>query len=293
MSYQQKFQDTLRDGLAQAHHEFEQMKEEEKHQTEAANGKDELSTPIDQAMTDFFHPYFDKQPDSYNILSEEESHNNPQEIDPDADYTVILDEIDGTANMQRETSHYGPLLGIAEESDPAFNNIIAMGFLDLQTGDLYEAYKDGGAYRTRKWGRGNRQTEQIQTSGRTTLGGKEPASILLDQYMLGDRSELAELWQQGPCRDYGCTGKHLALVADGSDDVMITGDHCSFYESKHETAEELGSGYLLITEAGGVITDWDGNDIGEETIRLHEEKSFNVIAAATEELADELAATYF
>ncbi len=77
----------------------------------------------------------------------------------------------------------------------------------------------------------------------------------------------------------------MAKVARGAYDVAVTGDFCRWAEHKHSTAEELAGGYLLVTEAGGAVVDWSGDDLGPQQVGFHEERPFNVVVAATDALA--------
>ncbi|MFB6147504.1 MAG: inositol monophosphatase family protein, partial [Candidatus Nanohaloarchaea archaeon] len=101
--------------------------------------------------------------------------------------------------------------------------------------------------------------------------------------MLGKAPRIAENAWKYWCNDYGSSGHHFALVAEGTRDGFITGGHG--YVKEKKTGEEIAGMQLLVDEAGGAVTDWSGEDIGSLKIRLPEGKNHDVIAAATDDLA--------
>jgi len=76
---------------------------------------------------------------------------------------------------------------------------------------------------------------------------------------------------------------HHALLSCGAVDIIVAGDN-SYNPKKRRTGEEIGSAYLLVKEAGGVMLDWNGKDLGGEIIGLDKGKVFHYITASTKEL---------
>lgn len=288
MSYKTQFQSTVHDVLSRAQKRYSKLSAADADQ-HVVDERGDIATQVDKEMTDVFDTYFSEQESRYALISEEGVKDTTATM-TDPDYTVILDEIDATNNMRNRIGYFGPIFGIAEGDNPTFNDVVAMGFLDLNHNTLYEAYKDENAYKSRNWQTEHEEQRQITTTDRVRIGDDERPSALLDQYMLSGNPAVAEkLWPQAYPGDYRSTAQHLAWIADGTYDFFITGNHCAYNDEKLMTAEEIAGGYLLITEANGVMTDWDGNDIGEETIGLTEQKSFNILSAATLPLAKDIA----
>lgn len=247
----------------------------------------DFSTLADKRLSCSLREYFASQPDTYIVRSEESTVDEPDS----ADWIVIGDEIDGTANMINGGDiPFGPIIAITTEREPRFNDVAAMGFMSLRSGDLYEAYRGEGAFLTKGWANGDDETgessRRLSTSSRTAFSEDEYPQILVDQYMLSGRPALAEVcWTVGYPGDFRSWAYHIALVARGTYDLAVTGDYCTFHQAKRSTAEELAGGYLLLSEAGGTITTWTGDDIGPEPIGMNDGRTFDTIAAATEQLA--------
>jgi fructose-1,6-bisphosphatase/inositol monophosphatase family enzyme len=248
----------------------------------------DFATTADKRLTDTIREHFSSQPSTYRLLSEESSDGSSG-----GDRVVIADEIDGTANMVNGgDAPFGPVLAVASGEDPTFDDVVAAGFLSLQSGDLYEAYRGEGATLTERWIENRDDTEAVplSTSGRPTVSGDDYPQILVDQYMLSGIPEVAErCWTAGYTGDFRSWMYHIGLVARGSYDLAVTGDYCALHENKRATAEELAGGYLLVSEAGGAVTTWNGTDLGPERIGMAEGRTFDTVVGATERLAREFA----
>lgn len=248
--------------------------------------EDDVVTKVDTEMTELIISFFKDQEGSYELQSEEMAKERMEASEGETDYTVVFDEIDGTHHLIEKNGPYGPIVGIAKGQNPEFGDIVAAGYLNLASGKLYHAYRGEGAYIDT----GNPgKNQSLSTSGKKELerGGK--TSLLIDQGMLGKKPSIArEAWKHW-CNDYGSQGQHYALVAKGDRDVFITGGH-SYLESKPVNSPEEAAGmYLLVEEAGGKVTDWDGETVEEEKIGMKDKKNHDIIAAATPKLARETA----
>lgn len=211
-----------------------------------------------------------------------ELHSSPQ-------YSVVFDDMDGSLNYRDGFGMlpHGSILGVFESPDPKFNECLASGYLDFNSGNLFYAVKNQGAYLIEGWAKGRKEETQIHTSGRKSISDKTFLRFVPDLYMLGSLSpSFVRFSDRAWLGDLRSTAVHLALVACGSVDIFILGDNCHI-PTKRRTGEEVGPGYLLVKEAGGVMLDWNGRDLGEERVALHEKKTFHVVVAATEELGQE------
>lgn len=268
------FKQFLRDLSARCEEEFEEISEDGGHRKDIS-GTAETVTEVDERMTDVIIEAFRERPETFNFASEELKKDQELEVE-DADYTVVFDEIDGTGNMKNNQGPFGPIVGVTEGSEPEFRDVIACIFHDLRNDVLYEAYKEEGAYM---------DSEKIKAND-SILEEKAAVRGLADQAMLGRKPELADpLWKYH-CKDFGSMGFNLALVASDRADFFITGGHSHLKDSN--TAEEIGPLYLLLKEAGAVMVDWRGNDIAEDKIGMADGKSHDIIAAASQKLADNI-----
>ncbi len=199
-------------------------------------------------------------------------------------YAAIADDVDGTRNMNYGFGMlpHGSIVGIAANPNPRFDDIVAAGFLEFNSGNLFYAMKGGGARLIGRWVHGDEQaSREIHTSGVISL--ENVGSIVPDSYMLGSLAPFFALDASKGGGDYHSTGVHLALLASGSIDLFIFADNCMNL-NKLRTGEEAGPLYLLLKEAGGTILDWKGNDLGPEKIGIDKKKTFHGVAAATEQL---------
>ncbi len=299
-------QTMVSEALDEAYDQFQRFAEDGSHQRFQDTSSD-FASEADKALTETFREYFEGLDEDYHILSEEQF-GEGMTVDPEADYTVIIDEFDGTFNMMNGLGEdsFGPCIAIceqpeSEEKGPKFEQVLASGFLDVPSGNKYLAKKGEGA--TIIYGDNvvvpkekRNKTEEIHTSGRESIDGDSPPTVIVDNYMLSElpNEDIGQLHSIGPSGDYRTWAGHMAKIARGGItpsgyDVGVTGNFCKYDDKKLSTAEELAFGYLLVKEAGGTVADWKGNDIGDELIGLHEEKPFNVIVAATPELAKDFA----
>lgn len=211
-----------------------------------------------------------------------ELHSSPQ-------YSVVFDDIDGSLNYRDGFGMlpHGSILGVFESPDPKFNECLASGYLDFNSGNLFYAVKNQGARLVEGWAKGREEEIQIRTSGRKSISGETFLRFVPDLYMLGGLSQyFVRYGDRAWLGDLRSTAVHLALVVCGSIDILVLGDN-SHIPTKRRTGEEIGPGYLLVREAGGAMLDWNGRDLGEDRVALHEKKTFHAVAAATEELGQE------
>ncbi|MFB6147505.1 MAG: inositol monophosphatase family protein, partial [Candidatus Nanohaloarchaea archaeon] len=154
----------LREFFPQAEELYRELSSQEEHRENLAEG--DIVTRVDREMTDLVIDHFSQYSNSVAFQSEELNKTGRDEQVEDPEYTVIFDEIDGTGNLRDGVGPFGTIVGIAKGSDPAFNDVIASGYLDLKNGTRYEAYRDRGAFRT-----SGEETMEIETSQRKELEG--------------------------------------------------------------------------------------------------------------------------
>ncbi len=266
---------------------------------EAVHGKDELkgttsnnidvTTRGDAAAGEAMVAYL-KDVEPIGVVYTEEQ--GKVVLNKDGRYSVILDDIDDTKNFKEGFGMlpHGSTVGVFEGRDPRFCDCLASGYLDYPSGNFFYAIKGKGCFVREGLKKGtNIDIKQLHTSGREQLfiEGKN-LTMLPDIYMLGDLApEFMKYSAKAWLGDFRCTAVQLALIAAGSADVFIAGDN-AFNPNKHRTGEEIGPGYLLVKEAGGAMTDWNGRDIGKEKVGMTEKKTWHYIVAASRELAMEL-----
>jgi myo-inositol-1(or 4)-monophosphatase len=168
------------------------------------------------------------------ILGEEGSAGNP-----DGPYTWIVDPLDGTSNYARGISPWGVSIAVRETGGPLLAGVI----LDPLRGEMFAVERGGGTT--------CRPSDTIDV-GRaliaTGLQNDEPAAI--HEHAL--RIEQMHLHCRGT-RAIGCPSFALAYVAAGKLD--------GFVEKDGTYAWDVAAAVLLLEEAGGVATDFDGGPV--------------------------------
>lgn len=261
--------------------EFEEMREEGLDRKDIAEDED-VVTEVDKKMTKIVNNFFSNQEENYHLVSEEMNKDGRSEgSEQETEYTVIFDEIDGTANMRDYAGPFGPIIAIAKGKNPEFNDVVAAGFFEITRQVYYHAYRNEGAYRNK----GLEGEEKSINSGKQEKLEVD-TGLLVDQAMLSKRPDIAEEAWRSWCNDFGCQGHNFALVAEGVRDACITGGH-GLLKNKN-TAEELAAMYLIVGEANGVVVDWKGEEISERQIGLEEGLNHDIVAASTRNLAENI-----
>lgn len=175
----------------------------------------------------------DRYPD-HAILGEEGSAGNP-----DGPYTWIVDPLDGTSNYARGMSPWGVSIAVRETSGPLLAGVI----FDPLREEMYSVERGGGT---------SCQPSDTTDIGRaliaTGLQNDDPSAI--HQHAL--RIEQMHLHCRGT-RAIGCPSFALAYVAAG----MLDG----FVEKDATYAWDVAAGVLLLEEAGGVATGFEGEPV--------------------------------
>lgn len=154
---------------------------------------------------------------------------------------VIVDPIDGTTNLIRGLPFYAT--SIAVSTMPLLSTVFAALVTDLFRDTTYTAIKSGGAHCDGK---------RIATSQLTTL---EDAVIGLDlnsykvKAIAPYLSDLIE--RTGHIRHFGANALELCYVAEGLTEAFVD------VRGKLRVTD-MAAGYLILKEAGGVITSPEG-----------------------------------
>lgn len=227
--------------------------------------KDEPLTKGDLAVSKSLKSFLLKNITDSVITSEEAGEifkpENPR-------WAIYFDEVDGTFNYERGIFPCTTVISAFDYSSSLkFNDAVFAGVLDHTSDRLWYAERGKGCFL------GN---QRVQTSGRTDLGKK--TSVVVDHGPCSkDVSRFLDIYANSWVRNVSSAGFHLAGVASGNFDAYIL---------SIQKAHELGAGYLLVKEAGGVVINFDGNSIGEQEFNFN--RTYSIIAAATPELAERL-----
>jgi len=172
---------------------------------------------------------------NYSILSEEIG-----EINNDSACKWIIDPIDGTANFLHGIPHFAISVGLEEN-----NEIIAGIIYDPIKDEMFIAEKGNGSYLN---------NQRMRVSSRSKLkdcvvftGGPrqnaENKNIVLKEYN-NFSSEV-----DTPIRKMGSAALDMAYVAAG---------RCDGYWQRNLSYWDVAAGIIIVKEAGGFVTDFDG-----------------------------------
>lgn len=207
---------------------------------------------IDKLAEDIALTYLSKQNAPVNILSEEAGF-----IDNGAEYTFVLDPVDGTRNACRGIPFYTVSLAIGKKS----LDDVAYGIVkNIPTGDLFLAEKGQGTYCNNK----RIATPEIQ------------ASELLSSLSLGKNFDniTLSLAQREKVRSLGSASLEMCMVASGALDIYVVGN-------PYLRVTDIAASTLIVREAGGIVTDGTGKRL---KMPLTLDERTGVIAACTREL---------
>ncbi len=196
-----------------------------------------------------------------NLLSEEAGF-----VDNQAEYTFVLDPVDGTRNAIRGIPFFSVSLAVGRQS----LSDVEYGIVKhVSTGDIYEAEAGLGAFFNKK---------AIVVPN---VAAREP----LYSVTLGKRCEdhTHELMKNVHIRSLGAASLEMCLVATGSLDAYIVG-------TEYMRVTDIAASTLFLREAGGIVTDLSGESL-DMTLTLDERTS--VIAAGNMDLVQRLISDHY
>jgi len=204
-------------------------------------GPGDFVTVSDKKVEKIIIDELEKARPNYSILSEEAG-----EINKGKEFRWILDPIDGTANFLHGIPHFAISIGL-EQNDEIICGIIYDPIKD----EMFVAEKGNGSYLN---------NQRIRVSKRSKLinciiftGGPkrdaENRSLVLEEYKKFSSNVLI------PIRKFGSAALDMAYVAAGRID--------GFWQ-RNLNYWDIAAGIVLIKEAGGYVTDFEG---GKEYIK--------------------------
>tara|TARA_Y100001949_G_scaffold175836_1_gene186758 strand:+ start:337 stop:1131 length:795 start_codon:yes stop_codon:yes gene_type:complete len=176
---------------------------------------------------------------NYSILSEEIGL-----IKKDEEFKWIIDPIDGTANFLHGVPHFGISIGLEHNKE-----IICGIIYDPIKNEMFFAEKGNGAYlndqRMRVSARSKLMDCIIFTGGPSFKSNDEDKKLSLKEY------EKFSSKVGTPLRKMGSASLDMAYVAAG---------RCDGFWQRNLNYWDIAAGIILVKEAGGFVTDFNGND---------------------------------
>ena len=176
---------------------------------------------------------------NYSILSEEIGL-----IKKDEEFKWIIDPIDGTANFLHGIPHFGISIGLEHNKE-----IICGIIYDPIKNEMFFAEKGNGAYlndqRMRVSARSKLMDCIIFTGGPSFKSNDEDKKLSLKEY------EKFSSKIGTPLRKMGSASLDMAYVAAG---------RCDGFWQRNLNYWDIAAGIILVKEAGGFVTDFNGNN---------------------------------
>ncbi len=170
----------------------------------------------------------------HNIIAEED-----EKVDRGSEYTWVIDPLDGTFSFSVGMPYYAVSIGLLKEGKPVLGVIY-----HVQAKDLYYATEGEGAFLNGK---------RITVSKRDKL---EESGVTLDAGHRGKRQHKLDLYVNnfmtkiGMSYSVGSAVVTLAYIAQGIFDAVINEAYLW----------DFAAGTIIIREAGGKVTDFEGNE---------------------------------
>lgn len=181
----------------------------------------------------------------HSILGEEEGH-TPGE----AHTTWYIDPIDGTLNFSRGIPFFSVSIGAAQGGKPVVGHV-----LDPLRREHFRAVQGEGAWLRDRRLRVSEATDlnEAAVSMQTTAGAeyfKKP-DFFRHLHRVAQKT-----------RKFGSIALEMAYVAAGRLDLLFAG------KSRPQEWWDIAGGWVLVEEAGGVVTDLQGRPLTEESSHL-------------------------
>lgn len=217
-----------------------------KETTAVQKDEGDLSTSADLASEAYIIDAIKALYPNHAIYSEERG-----DIPGTDPYRWVIDPLDGTKEFVRGLEEYNCLIAIEHHGQPVVGVTIQHGL-----NNTYVASKGNGAFLN---------TKPLHVSLEKPLatmfvGFNLPNRKLAPEAIENDLSLLNTLihtvYRVRPCWDQA---KAMAWVARGALDANVTPGHVFKWH-------DLASSIPIVQEAGGIITDWHGNPVTENTI---------------------------
>ncbi|MEX2144868.1 MAG: inositol monophosphatase family protein [Candidatus Spechtbacterales bacterium] len=191
-----------------------------------------------------------------------------------------VDPLDGSLNykMRQNTTGlpFAAVITVLEKVRGAkFSDVIAAGVIDLRNGDMWLASRlVKGKYYTLVNG-------HRAESSRCTELDIGSNIVIGEMYYPSNRQIVSGIFKnkKGWLRNTGSAAYEMALVASGTAVLFLCNS-----QKQHE----LGAAYALVKGSGGVVVDFDGNDVANREFLFNAQTP--VLVAANNKIAEQVLA---
>ncbi|MFH0711078.1 MAG: inositol monophosphatase family protein [Candidatus Aenigmatarchaeota archaeon] len=177
---------------------------------------------------------------------------------------VIIDPLDGSDNFVHDIPFYSFTMSVA--TSETFDSVEVAYVKNLFTGDVYTAVKGQGAFK----------------NGKRINVLKKDSRVILTESTSPSASRLVRLNENFRTRKLGCISLTMCSVAEGSTNSCIM--------AGTTRTLDMSASYLIAKEAGAVIADGDGAEIGR--IKIGFDIKLDLIASCDEEIQSKVLALF-
>jgi len=213
--------------------------------------------PIDKKAEDIIIEELEKMQESITIVSEE---CGIKRLNSRGEINILIDPIDGSKNALSGIPLFSTSIALLEGDSIKDTSI---GYIiNLTNGDEYWAIRGKGSFL-------NGNPINTQQSDDLYVVAYEVRTPRIE---IPEILPILSLSRRARC--FGSTALDMAFLSQGAVSVFIT--------PAPSRSFDFAAGYLLIKEAGGIVTDLNGNRI--EDIRIGLERSTPLLASANKGL---------
>lgn len=173
---------------------------------------------------------------------------------------ITLDPLDGSDNFIHGISFY--CISIALSNSDTLGSVEVAYIKNLCNGDTYTALKKVGVYK----------------NGKKINAIKKDAKVILIEFTRSSVSKINEILENFKTRKIGCVCLSMCFVAEGVVDTCIV--------AGMKRSIDLAAAYLIVKEAGSVVTDFKNKKIDGKKIDFNTD--MNLIISKNEEISSEI-----
>lgn len=202
----------------------------------SSKGPKDVVTEADVAVEKFVTKKIKEKYPNHNIIGEEAMYEPT-----DSDYTWFIDPIDGTNNYSHADPNFAVSIGVAKDSVLVYGCVYIPAFDWMFFAEINKGSElNGQKITVSKITELKDSLVQLQVSH---LPDTVDASLEIMKYftLKADRA-----------RDWGFCAGQLGYVGAGKADVML---------KAYQNSWDIAAGMLIVTEAGGIVTDFFGQEI--------------------------------
>jgi len=225
-------------------------------ESHGVNPKGDVSKGFDLAAEEIVINYCRNKRLPVELVTEERGR---VKISDSPEYTLVLDPVDGSINFARGIEFVGFSVAVLPYGKLLLKNVKYALVGNVFSGTVFKAEKDKGSFRN---------NERIKTSRIEDLSKAVLFTASVPKRVSERIPVIRTVYR---VRYLGSASLELSYVASGSGEACII---------NNLTPENYAAAYLILKEAGGILTDVRGNELPE----LDMKKGYDILASGNKEL---------